>query len=127
GAVADAGTVVIDVVDETARRYYPAAIRVEAHLTAGEIGVVLVPTEWTVSAGFYEGRVVPIDLSAAFEPAPGERLSLLPAWEDPIDWGPDETGTDGAGRPIPVAFAPAAGGRPIAEADSAAFWEIVGR
>lgn len=73
---------------------------------------------WTIKAGSFAGQIIPIDKSAAgHRSSRFWRIASIGGQKRIVGWNPSRL-------PARVAFRP---GRGISAADSAAFWEILGR
>jgi hypothetical protein len=102
-----------------AARYHPAEVRVAAKEVGEEQGFVLVPREWTVSAGAYVGQRVEISPRLAFAPVCDGCSAFLRRG----------AGTEAGVRTWPEAFFPLRvvfdrefSGAPITARDSVWFW-----
>lgn len=104
-------------------RYHPVRAALPADSLPPSLGVVLVPTRWTIPAGRHAGREVEIDLAAAHRPAcPGcSGFYRAPAGRDLAGRETPPQSWPGTALPLRVAFERATAGG-LSSRDSAAFW-----
>ncbi len=86
-------------------------------LTSAPAEAQLRDSAWTIRGGSYSGTTVPIDFSAATHRSKFWRLSTVRGVPRVIGWNPSRL-------PVAVAFRRGSG---VTQADSAGFWDILGR
>jgi hypothetical protein len=123
----DSASVIIDAAEGTTRSLLPALVRVSSRLPATGLRFVLVPRQWTVTGGAYQGTTFDVSLDAAFR-APCTDLSDLNcdgffprAWLTGVKAWADHA------LPVPLAFDHARSHQTISAADSAQLWTVVER
>jgi hypothetical protein len=126
GLAFDSLDLAVDAADPADRRYHPALLRLARRDLYSEQRIVLVPRQWRVQAGVYQGQVVEISMERAYRPAcptcvaflqRGSRLGSGVAMGGVPGWPEDRF-------PLRVAFDRASSDAAITPRDSTGFWRI---
>jgi hypothetical protein len=129
GVTADVLDLVVDARDPASRRYHPALVRLPRREWQGEQHVVLVPRQWTVTAGRYAGTLVEISPERAYRPSCAGCSSFFKSGAS-VGSGVLTGGVPGWPGdlfPLRVAFDRARSDQPIKVRDSVAFWKVAGQ
>lgn len=117
----DSVTVRVDAADPSARTHHPAHARMSREEAGREHGFVLMPREWTITAGSYAGTRVPVSPERATRPVCAGCSGFWVRMGGPRA-APGFQGWRAADFPLQVAFDRAASVPAGVAPDSAAFW-----
>ena len=114
----------VDASDRSNREHHASIVRIAADELGRNLRIVLVPTQWTIRAGRYAGRTVPIRLPEALDRT-GSGSSFWRLTAAATRRGPQAVGWPAAVFPIPVAFRPTSRAPLLTRGDSVSFWAVV--